>query len=237
MIASPIDHFKLSDHQPQILELSNYLSIMTWNILKRCTFYEKPHKFYNNGFGIIESEYEYHIRLKKIAYEIQNILENNKTIKCIALQEIPLDLDLKFFKEYLLELLPNFELITTKTQGFLFDQTLVAVEDKTEDLIRVIKSNQDKIQSISATTHNDKINFINVHLSWFKSYNSRLSVIETIIKTLNNRVIILGDFNLNILDIEISGVKRYSQQYTTLCYAGDGVQNLQTCDGFMIYDR
>jgi hypothetical protein len=77
---SLIEHFKFSDHQPQSLVISNDISVMTWNILKRCVYHEKPHKFYNNGFGIIESLYDYHIRLKNIANEIYNIITQNKTI-------------------------------------------------------------------------------------------------------------------------------------------------------------
>jgi hypothetical protein len=63
-------------------------------------------------------------------------------------------------------------------------------------------------------------------------------MIKTIIKKLSsNKVIILGDFNLNILDIEIEGIEKYSKEDTTLSYIQDGMQSLQTCDGFMIYDR
>lgn len=234
---SSIEHFQLSDHQSQILRISDDLSIMTWNILKRCVFHEQPQKFYNNGFRIIESEYEYHIRLSKIANEIYNILVNNSTIKCIALQEIPLNSDLELFKQSLSVLLPNFALITTKTQGFLYDQTCLNIQDRTADLINAIGRHSHKIQSISAANNDWEINFINVHLCWFKSYNSRLAVIKTIIKALNNRIIILGDFNFNILDLAIQGIEKYSEPNTTLCYTGDGVQHLQTCDGFIIYDR
>jgi hypothetical protein len=232
-----IGHFKLSDHHPQFLRISDALSIMTWNILKKCVFHEQPQKFYNNGFGIIETESEYHIRLKKIAHEIHDILVSKGTIKCIALQEIPVDSDLEFFKKCLSEVLPNFELVTTQTQGFLFDRIHVNIQDTTADLLRKIGKSPHKIQSIRAIINNNEIYFINVHLCWFKSNHSRLSAIHTIIKTLNKRIIILGDFNFNILDTEIPGTKKYSEPDTTLCYAGNGIQNLQTCDGFMIYDR
>lgn len=235
---SLIDHFKFSDHQPQILAISNDISVMTWNILKRCTYHEKPHKFYNNGFGIIESEYDYHIRLKKIANEICSIIAQNKTIKYIALQELPIDSDLIIFHNSLAELLPHFTFITNATQGFLFDHNYAIAQDNTDIFIKIIGKTIDKIQSIKAITNNNEINFINVHLCWFKSYHSRLSMIKTIIKKLSsNKVIILGDFNLNILDIEIEGIEKYSKEDTTLSYVKDGVQSLQTCDGFMIYDR
>ena len=232
-----IGHFHLSDHQPQFLRISDDFSIMIWNILKKCVLHEQPQKFYNNGFGIIETESEYRIRLKKIAYEIHDILVRNTIIKCIALQEIPVDSDLEFFRKCLSELLPNFELVTAQTQGFLFNRIYVKVQDTTPDLLKAIGRSRNKIQSIRAITDNDEILFINVHLCWFKSNYSRLSAIHTIIKILNEKIIILGDFNFNILDIDIPGVEKYSEPDTTLCYSGDGMQNLQTCDGFMIYDR
>jgi len=232
------EYFNLSDHQPQVLAISNDISVMTWNILKRCAYHEKPFKFYNNGFGTIESEYDYHIRLKKIANKIYTIAAEDITMKYIALQELPTDCNLEIFKKNLSALLPDFTLITTATQGFLFNHRYAIAQDQTVALINKIGRSKDKIQSIQAVTKNNEINFINVHLCCFKSYDSRLSMIKTIIGTLSsNKVIILGDFNLNILDIEILGIKRYSKKDTTLSYVEDGVQSLQTCDGFMIYER
>ena len=231
------DKFVNSDHKPQILKISNELSVMIWNILKKCTYYEQPKKFYNNGFSIVENEYQYHIRLKKIADEIYTILLNNITIKCIALQEMPTDLDLQVFTSYLSQLLPNFELVTNNTQGFLFDKSSIKISNTTYDLINKIGKNPHKIQSIDAITNSGEFNFINVHLCWFKSYKSLLSDIITILGLLNKKTIILGDFNFNILDVVIPNVKKYSETNTTLCNGGNGIQILRTCDGFLIYDR
>ena len=232
-----MDKFQLSDHQPQVLEINDQLSVMTWNILKRCTYYEQPRKFFNNGFGIIETEYEYHVRLKKIASEIHTILVNDTTIKCIALQEMPIESDLELFKSCLSELLPNFSLITNKTQGFLFDKQYMTIEDRTSHLISSIGKNPHKLQLINTTTPDGEIQFINIHLCWFKSYNTRLEALKSIIRTLDSKAIILGDFNFNILDVEIDGVEKYAEPNTTLCNGENGIQNLQTCDGFLIYDR
>ncbi len=229
-----MDRFTNSDHLPQVFNISPELSIMTWNILKRCTFYEQPRKFYNNGFGIVESEYDYHLRLKKLTKDLYNTIINDTTIKCIALQEVPTELDLAVFQNHLKDLLPTFKLLTYKTQGFLFDKDTVVVEDKTGKLLGKIGKNLHKIQSIRAQIDNREINFINVHLCWFKSFNSRLDVINKILAQIKNRTIILGDFNFNILDLEIEGVTNSATPNTTLVYMEDGVQNLETCDGFII---
>lgn len=231
------DRFINSDHLPQVLNIFPELSVMTWNILKRCTYHEKPRNFFNNGFGIVESEYDYHVRLKKLANEIYSIISHNTAIKCIALQEIPVSLDLELFKTHLKFLLPNFDIMTNHTQGFLFDRDEITIENNTSDLIDKIGKTPHKIQSVTAKTSDGDINFINVHLCWFKSYNSRLDSIKKILQIIQNRTIILGDFNFNILDVKIPWVTKNSEINTTLCHVGDGVQTLQTCDGFLIYDR
>lgn len=221
-----------SDHLPQILNLSHDLSVMTWNILKRCALYEEPQKFYNNGFGIIESQYQYYVRLKKVACEISDIVNRDTTIKCIALQEMPIEEDLEIFREYLKEVMPNFSLITYKTQGFLFENT-IEVQDKTNELLAIIGKTSNKIQVIKACD----LVFVNIHLCWFKSFSSRIAAIKKILSELNEKSVILGDFNFNILDTEIEGVAKHGERDTTLVYNIDnGMQKLNTCDGFIIYE-
>jgi hypothetical protein len=227
------NRFINSDHLPQVLNLSHNMSVMTWNILKRCTLYEEPQKFYNNGFGIVESQYDYYIRLKKIVCEIRDNIKRDGTIKCIALQEIPIEEDLEVFRVYLNEAIPHFSLITYKTQGFLIEDT-IEFQDETNELLPLIGKTSNKIQVIKACD----LKFINIHLSLFKSFSSRLLAVNSIISQLSEKTIILGDFNFNILDVEIEGVTKYGERDTTLVYnINDRMQSLNTCDGFIIYEK
>ena len=78
---------RISDHQPVI-----YQDILFWNIMMQCKKRQLNQKIvgYNNGFGFVENQSQYHLRLVKIAIVIAEILYYQPNIHIIGLCEGPI---------------------------------------------------------------------------------------------------------------------------------------------------
>ncbi len=102
---------KISDHLPLI-----HHGMLFWNVMMQCRFNEKG-GYYNNGFGIIESDSLYEQRLSKIAQVIAEMAQKRTDIDRIGICEGPIGDNEKLFYTFLRShiSLANF---TTQSNGF-----------------------------------------------------------------------------------------------------------------------
>jgi hypothetical protein len=78
---------KVSDHHPII-----HNGVLFWNIMMQGRMRNgKGRVSYNNGFGIVENEKQYVMRLIKIAYVIAEIVYRNPSIEIIGICEGPIE--------------------------------------------------------------------------------------------------------------------------------------------------
>lgn len=229
--------FRNSDHKLQLLKLQDDFSIATWNILKQCRFYEGARAFYNNGFGKIETNEEYRIRLKAIVEEIAEVMSQDQSIKCMALQEAPLGDDFEFFASYLKSLLPWIDIKSNESQSFIFDSAFMKVEDLV--LRQELSNTKNKLQALTVKTNSGTdFDLINVHLLWKKphtsAYYQQVNLIKELATKHENTKIVTGDFNMNILNIKDKPFEVFAEVNTSLSYVEGETAKLATCDGFIL---
>lgn len=233
-----VSNFTNSDHLPQILQLRDDFAILTWNILSKCMFHKK-HSYFNNGFGKIEKDDEYVLRLKSIAKDIADIVAENQSIKCIALQEIPTGFHKETFSKILNETLNGFStIITHQNQGFIYDKNF-KIKELTQSFHEQFKNKMtihDKLQYFALYKDQKEFNIVNVHLAWGEKnsdfYKLQVNLIHDMMRTLPSNTIITGDFNLNILELNLKNA--YAIKDTTLVYKISHSE-LETCDGFIVF--
>lgn len=243
----------LSDHSPIIYSVGG-IKILSWNILVKCIFNRKK-KYYNNGFGILETQDEYLLRLKEIAKYINNLVNENE-IDIVALQEMPkTSEDINYFLDLLEDNIANKAFRIEKSffnrdQGnfCFFNRNKFEVynftNDFTEELGKLLIQ-PNLFQYFSIKQKNQSFALINLHLYWFtpksEEYNKSIADIKTIINAAKkfdktNMIILCGDFNLDLSETDLaSEFEIYVEKNTTLAHKFDlDKQVFETVDGFIV---
>jgi mRNA deadenylase 3'-5' endonuclease subunit Ccr4 len=218
----------LSDHKAQEYKIREDFNIMTWNVLTQCKLYYDIH--YNNGFGLIENHDQYLVRVDKIVKEI-----SSKNAKIIALQEVSHEMFNKVSN-----LLPSNWLIYYKGDLLTaFDKNYMEV--KVIDKIQADLGEQKRINGFHITTKDFAMDFFNQHFQWYQPgsdyYNKTVDLLQELVNNYN-KSIITGDFNLNIMDINLKNCNVYAELDSRISGKLDEnrefSQYLETCDGFIV---
>ncbi|MBN9542212.1 MAG: hypothetical protein J0G32_00250 [Alphaproteobacteria bacterium] len=249
----------LSDHTPLVYNTHQIAgNIFTWNILVQGRFNQR-NQYFNNGFGIIESSDEYHIRLKYVAKEIADFAEQHN-IGILTLQEMPKSSeDIYYFMDLLEENLNatkhqyriHKDFLNLPQGNFLvFDKERFSAQNITSDFqdnIELIEQNNNyqyfEIQNLEKQT---KFALINAHFYWHepmsREFFNSVTDIRSIIESAENysdisSVIMCGDFNLDLDSTDLSrDYAVYTVRDTTLAHKYDrNIQVLETVDGFVAY--
>ena len=208
---------RISDHQPVI-----YQDILFWNIMMQCKKRQLNQKIvgYNNGFGFVENQSQYHLRLVKIAIVIAEILYYQPNIHIIGLCEGPIlkEDQVLFFKT--LKIFSHLERFVSSGQFNHPNESnadkwgLLMLADKKFSVIAkkscFHKKLTNRIQTWKLIDNNIKRHFTLVHFpfSGNDSYTNKNQVSvdghaycimlnQLLEKYINQEYIIAGDFNFN----------------------------------------
>ncbi|MBN8827286.1 MAG: endonuclease/exonuclease/phosphatase family protein [Sphingobacteriia bacterium] len=250
----------LSDHEPQFFTTQKFGTILTWNILYKCDLIVREnHRYYNNGFAYIEGEEEYIARLERITQKIYDFITEKHDLSILALQELPLNLNhMVFFNETLNNYMHKIEakvfnaclnyFDVVSDNMIICDANRLYVESNAtlkKSFQNIVKNQASRGQFYTFTnSHNEKLDFINIHLKWYEPYSYNYDEnIKNLLSFIDNYkqnnvegrdLIITGDFNFDLNALEYPDIEIHAAINTTVVYVNDqGTQELQTNDGFI----
>jgi hypothetical protein len=244
LAGSRVRDVQLSDHEPIIDQ-----NMISWNVMMPG---KRRKDEFNNGFALIETETQYHNRLRLIASVLAELCGYNPNISVICLQEGPVrEEDLAVFIESCLQfssLHPFVESLldpNTRTAWGLFTLVNTQFFDYQSIAVPQAKDNlKERIQALLLTDLKNETSRLNtnLHLPYeFKHYPGRMA--QWMYQLLNHQpsaFTVTGDFNFSLTEPEIHHMLRqcghiFAPKHNSTEYhaAQGGSNTLETVDAII----